>query len=332
MEIDPDLVTPQLAARVCEVRVAVDPPADFDSFWNATVAELSKVPIDLEIKWCAPPSDLPSDVRYNVRYAEWFANSLGGRRIGGPLTLPHTVAGPQWVYGHGYNSIDTGTTWRPDLALKGFVAVGLDARGYNRSRMHGDPKVPGWALAGIEASDSYILRGAVADLVRTVEAARLIEGVDPQRTVLWGGSFSGGLATLAAPWIENLAYLVLKVPTFGAYNLRRTLVKKGSGAEINEYIDALNPPDRERLIERLRYFDAVNAAPLIHRVPTTVGLGVSDVVVPGETVAALYHALGTADKELLCYPCSHSAHPLKSAWEDFESHILRRGQQICRLA
>lgn len=327
MDIDPSLVTDELKARVGIVSVAPDPPDDFEEFWRTTVAELNAIPMDLRVELEEHSREGWEEIRFGV----WHATSLGDRRIGGPLTLPRSPQGPQWVYGHGYGSYSVGTSWDPQLARLGFIAVGCDVRGYNRSREDGDPPVPGWAVWGIERRERYSVRGAVADTVRAVQVARALHGSDPKRTVLAGGSFSGGTAILAAPWIEHLCYLPVRVPTFGAYDLRRTLVKRGSGAEINQLLASLEPSKRASLRERLRYFDAVNAACFIDRVPVTVGFGVSDVVVPGETVAAIYHALATDDKELHAFPCSHSDHPLASEWEHFVRHTRRRAVEICRM-
>lgn len=322
---DPGRLTDELIASVLSVTVEPDPPPDFAAFWQDTVAALEKTPLDLELVPAADGADDDGVERY-----VWTATSLGGRRISGPLTLPRQRHGrlPQWVYGHGYGSVRAGTTWRPDLARAGFIAVGLDARGYGRSRRPGDPDVPGWILQGIESPAEYILRGAVADTIRAVQVARSLADADPRRTVLTGGSFSGGLAILAAPWIAGLRYLAVSVPTFGAYGLRRTLVEQGSGKEVNDLLDSVDPQRRAAILNNLRYFDAVNAAAFIRSGPVSVGLGVIDVVVPGETVAAIYHALATPDKELLHYPCAHSAHPLSGRWRHWEEHIFERARQL----
>lgn len=326
VDIDPASVTEEIAAQVTGVQVTPDPPDDFDAFWQNTLEELNDVPLDLKLEMLEGENASETTTR-----AYWSANSLDGRRIGGPVTFPPEVKGPQWVYGHGYGSVQQGCAWQDRIAAAGFIAVGVDARGYHRSRLPHDPEVPGWAIHGIASKETYILRGAVADTIRAVQVARSLAGADPKRTVLAGGSFSGGLATLAAPWIADLVYLALRVPTFGAYDLRRHLVQRGSGAEVNTYMDSLQPDEQRALRDRLRYFDAVNAATRIHDVPATVGLGVSDVVVPGETVAAIYHALATNDKELLWYPCSHAVHPLTARWAEFETHTLERGMALCGL-
>lgn len=321
--MDPTQVTPEMMQRIAETHVEPDPPGDFDAFWQATVDELGRVPLNLEITPLPSPKG-DDDVVCGV----WRADSLGGRRIGGYLAMPRSGSGALWVYGHGYGNIESGSALRPDLARRGFIAVGVDARGYGLSREPGDPGVPGWITHGIDDIRGYILRGAVMDTVRAVQVARSLEGADAGKTVLSGVSFSGGLAVMAAPWIADLAYVAVGVPTFGAYDLRRTLVKGGSGAEINQLFERLDQDEAAALRHRLRYFDAVNFAARIQDVPVTVGFGVVDPVVPGETVAAIYHALSTADKEILGYPCAHYPHPLEAKWSEFDRHVLERAVRL----
>ncbi|HET7560586.1 MAG TPA: acetylxylan esterase, partial [Limnochordia bacterium] len=170
MDIAPDLVTAQLTKEVASVRVAPDPPSDFETFWRTVRVELARWPANVELT----PDDAPRHGQEGLRRFIWRANSLGGRRIAGPVIFPAAGGAkpaPIWVYSHGYGSVNSGAAWRPDLARLGFVALGLDARGYHRSRRPGDPGVPGWATHGIERRESYILRGAVADLLRAVEVA-----------------------------------------------------------------------------------------------------------------------------------------------------------------
>ena len=325
--MDPTSVTVEMMRRIEKTRVEPDAPGDFDAFWRATLEELERIPLRLEVTPCPSPQGFD-----DVFCAIWKADGLGGRRIGGPLAMPKDGFRALWVYGHGYGSTDSGSGWRPDLARRGFAALGVDARGYGKSREPGDPGVPGWITHGIGDIHSYILRGAVMDTVRAVQAARSLEGADACKTVLSGFSFSGGLAVMAAPWIADLAYVAVGVPTFGAYDLRRTLVKGGSGAEINRLFERLSEAEARDLRDRLRYFDAVNFAARVRGVPVTVGYGAVDPIVPGETVAAIYNALATKDKEILGYPCAHYDHPLAAKWAEFERHILERAERLVGLA
>lgn len=99
MDIDPSLVTSELAAQVAAVRVEPDPPPDFAAFWQETVSELQRVPLDLQVRWVDPPRSLADPA---LQFGIWSANSLGGRRILGPVVRPQAVPTggfPQWVHG-----------------------------------------------------------------------------------------------------------------------------------------------------------------------------------------------------------------------------------------
>lgn len=306
--LTPDQVGPADHERVRAVRVEPNPPADLTAFWSEVVAELEATPLELDLRLLAPEEGR----------GEWYATSLGGRRIGGTFTAPPgrwERRRPQWIRGHGYG-FPKGSEPFVIVGDPEWITVTVDARGYGRSRAEGDPPIPGWVVHGIEDRRGYILRGAVADWIRCVQVARSLPGADPDLTLLTGGSLAGGLAMLAAPWVPNLMGLIASVPTFGAYSLRERLVRRGSGAEVNRRLAEASPDERAALAENLRYFDVVNLAPLI-TAPALIGLGVLDDVVPGETVAAIYNALGSREKNLRSYPCSHSTHPLDRRWDEF---------------
>ena len=323
MDIDPALVTEEHKRQVESVRVEPDPPADFEDFWRGTLAALNEVPLNLSIERLDSDSG-EEDVWLGV----WRADSLDGRRVAGPISVPKRPTGACWVYGHGYGSIQGGCGWRADLRARGLSPSAVMHGATIAVESRGTPAYPGGRPTEWTTESGISWRGAIADTIRTVQVARAIEGADPDRTILTGGSFSGGTAVLAAPWIEGLRYVAVRVPTFGAYDLRRTLVKRGSGAEINGLMGRLDEHGQKALRDTLRYFDSVNAAAFIRSVPVTVGLGVSDAVVPGETVAAIYHALATDDKELLSYPCSHTDHPLSAEWRNYDRHVLERALEL----
>ena len=56
--------------------------------------------------------------------------------------------------------------------------------------------------------------------------------------------------------------------------------------------------------------------------------GVDITIDRGETVAAIYHALGSAQKELRSYPCSHSVHPLDRQWDEFFAYSRAWARQL----
>ncbi len=71
----------------------------------------------------------------------------------------------------------------------------------------------------------------------------------------------------------------------------------------------------------LSYFDPTNFAESI-RSPTLLGVGLSDDVVPANTVYAIANHL-TAPHEIMEFPVSHSDTPEEQRWSHFEAYWLR---------
>jgi cephalosporin-C deacetylase-like acetyl esterase len=80
----------------------------------------------------------------------------------------------------------------------------------------------------------------------------------------------------------------------------------------------------------LRYFDTLNHAARV-RVPSLVGVGRVDDVVPAPTVFAVVNAL-TAPCEVWQLPVSHSTLPAEELWGHFESRWLQRGRSLAAVS
>ena len=175
-------------------------------------------------------------------------------------------------------------------------------------------------MTGMESPEGYVLRGAVCDYMRAVEAGREILAPLASRTVLNGTSFAGGLAVMAQGVMQVADLLVVAVPSFGWAEGRRFLVEEGSGQEINRYLK-VHPEREEDLMVVLSYFDPMNFAVDI-RCPTLVGLGLEDDVVPAPTVYAIADHLG-GPYEVVRLPVSHTERPEEKLWDRFEAYWLR---------
>ena len=223
------------------------------------------------------------------------------------------------MHGHGYgdHELDPGWGW----AAAGVNVLGVQVRGYGRSRGALPDQSPhGYALTGIRSPEEYVLRGAVCDYIRAIEAGKEALGPQVSRLVLNGTSFAGGLAVMAEAVTRVADFLVVAVPSFGWAEGRRLLAKKGSGAEIQRYLETY-PEREEDLMVVLSYFDTMNFAPDV-RCPTLVGVGLKDDVVPAPTVYAVANHLG-GPHEVVELPVSHSDLPQEKLWDGFEAYWLR---------
>ena len=223
------------------------------------------------------------------------------------------------MHGHGYGDHELDHEW--GWAAAGANVLGVQVRGYGRSRGALSNQSPhGYALTGIRSPEEYVLRGAVCDYARAIEAGKEVLGSSLSRLVLHGRSFAGGLAVMGEAVAGVADLLVVAVPTFGWAEGRRSLAKEGSGAEINRYLES-HPEREEDVMVVLSYFDTMNFAPDV-RCPTLVGVGRADDVVPAPTVYAVANRLG-GPREVVELPVSHSDFPQEKLWEGFEAYWLR---------
>lgn len=285
-------------------------PTDFDRFWNATSKAVEEVEAQPSLsRQASPAPGLHLDV---LKFA-----SLGHKTISGYL-LTHDVPEPRplIVHTHGYNSqYDIMLNW----ARKGCHVCGIDVRGFGRSA--GIPLAQkGWVLTGIEAPQTSIIRGAVADVWQAMAVARQLLGWRISRTTLTGFSFGGGLAIMAAAFDPNANLLVAGQPTFGWHSERLRLSAAGSSAEIRYYLE--NNPDRaEQAMDTLAYFDTLHFATRVQK-PTVIGAGLDDDVVPSRSVMGIASRLTSAPAELSLLPVSHSDDPRESLWAEFDREWL----------
>jgi cephalosporin-C deacetylase len=292
------------------VKPTLHMPPDLAHFWAETSQLLDDVDPDVDAR------DLPG-VRDSPATLQRLAfSSLGGVRVGGYL-LSQPGPRPLVVHSHGYGE---SCEERWDWAAQGLNVLGVDIRGCGTSAgAAGQVSSEGYVLTGITSPETSILRGAVCDYARALQVARQLAGPHLTRLVGHGISFAGGLAIMAEAMIQVVDLLVVGVPTFGWGAGRQFFVKQGSGAELSNYL-ARRPQSAEDLALVLRYFDTMNMAPGI-TCPTLVGLGLSDDVVPAETVYAIANHL-SGPHEVMEFPVSHSDHPDEQLWEQFDARCV----------
>ena len=300
------------------LRAALALPPGFESFWEKTRTELEKVPLDM--------SRVPLQTRDPALLFERLTfGSLGRARVSGyALRWKDDAERPLAVHGHGYGGgLDVRWHW----AAEGVNVLGVEVRGYGRSRGALPTRSPwGYILTGIESPEEHVLRGAVCDYMRAVEAGRELLGSRTSRTVLTGASFAGGLAVMAEGLLQAADLLAVAVPSLGWTEGRRLLASKGSAGEINRYLEEY-PEREEDLMEVLRYFDPMNFAPYV-RCPTLVGVALADEVVPAPTVYAIVEHLG-GPREVVTWPASHADLPeedfFRERFEAYWFHLAKEG-------
>lgn len=287
-------------------------PPDFDRFWGDTLHALDEIDPDV----VATPL-LVDPVGLELSLLSF--RSFGGVRVSMYLASwrDHQPR-PLVIHSHGYR--DDGPEIQMDWARAGLNVAGVDIRGYGRSRgALPRPSAWGWALTGLSAPETSVLRGAVCDFLRAVTLARQRLDGHAARTVVHGQSFAGGLAVMAEGLRPQGDLLALAVPTLGWAEGRLFFVKGGSGLEIARYLDRF-PECSEDVMGTLRYFDPINFAGRV-ACPTLVGVGLVDSITPPETVYPIANHL-RVPREVLEFAVSHSKRPEERLWVYFDARWI----------
>jgi cephalosporin-C deacetylase len=279
-------------------------PADFDSFWQATLAEARRQPLDARFE--------PAD--YGLRLQETFDvtfSGFEGQPIKAWLWLPRQRSGrlPCVVEYIGYGG---GRGFPTDNLLWSSVGVAhllMDTRGQGGVWGRGDtadayggggsPGVPGFMTRGILDPHHYYYRRLFTDAVRAVEAARSHPAVDGARIAVAGGSQGGGITLAVAGLVPDVELALPDVPFLCHYRRAAEIVDTWPYREIQDFCHT-HRDQVETVFRTLAYFDGVNFATRA-RAKALFSVGLMDMICPPSTVYAAYnHYAG--EKEIRVYP------------------------------
>ena len=269
-------------------------PDDFDDFWSGTLELLSRT--NLKPVITAEPLRSNDDVHvFTVVYL-----SLGGLEVSAWSSLPTPGDGPfpALINFPGYTSEPP---VRRDWGKKGVAVLSVAVRGKLKSSAEFNPGYPGLLTTGLESKETYGYRGVIADCVRGVDFLRSRPEIDPERIFACGSSQGGGLTLITSALRPEIKAGVAEYPVLCCYPEAMAMFRSYPYDELACYARAY-PEEEERMLDTLRYFDAVNFAPRI-KSPMVVGIALDDEVCPPETSYAAYRAL-TGHKELWLFPNS----------------------------
>ncbi len=267
-------------------------PADFDTFWDKTLAEARLSPLNATFT----PVDfgLATIESFDVTF-----NGYGGQPIKGWLQLPKHRTGrlPCVVefigYGGGRGFPIDWLLW----ASAGYAHLIMDTRGQGSSWLNGDtpdaaptavePQYPGFMTRGILSPNTYYYRRVFTDAVRCVEAAQTHPAIDPQRIAVTGRSQGGGISIAVGGLCADVKFVMPDVPFLCHYRRAFEMTDDNPYQEIVRY--CLAQRDKiDQVYATLAYHDGVNFAARA-KAEALFSVGLMDTTCPPSTVFAAYN-------------------------------------------
>jgi cephalosporin-C deacetylase len=273
-------------------------PADFDSFWETTLAESRAAGGDVVMGESLRLAGVEiTDITFpgfgGHPIRAWYARPTGAQ---GPLPCIVEVSG----YGGSRGLAIEHTLW----PSAGYAYLFMDTRGQGGGwgnggdtpdPIGGGPASPGFMTRGIESPEQYYYRRVFTDAVRAVDAARGLDGVDPARVMFKGGSQGGAITLAVAGLVPDLAAVMPDVPFMCHFERAVTLIDTMPYGEIRTYL-AVHRDRDEQVLNTLSYFDGVNFAKRANA-PSLWSVALMDDVCPPSTGFAAFNWYGHADAQ-----------------------------------
>ena len=277
-----------------------DKPADFDAFWEQTLAELASVP--MEVTMTEEPEH-SNDLRksYTVEF-----KSLGGVVAGGRLCMP--VAPGKYRTFIDYMGYGANPFWYDPSAAPQTVEFLVSVRDQGIFKRLGQYR---WIDRGLGSREDFYYRGAFCDVVRAIDFVCSLDAVDQDHLFARGESQGGAFTWISASLDDRIDAIAPAVPFLSDYEDYGRIVRwpmwEVYGQAETEGID------RGELLSMMRYFDVKNFTDRIS-CPVYMAFGLQDPTCPPHTNFAGYNQV-TAPKSYWCVPTCGHAMWLEPSWE-----------------
>jgi cephalosporin-C deacetylase len=289
--------------QLCEYRPERNEPADFDMFWQATLAAARQYPLNAQYE--RVDFGLATFETFDVTFAGY-----GGQPIKGWFIRPAQAQTPLPCvvcyigYGGGRGFPYDWLLW----PSAGYATLVMDTRGQGSATRPGDtpdlpdganPFFPGFMTQGILDPHTYYYRRVFTDAVRAVEAAQQHPDVDTTRIAVAGASQGGGISVAVSGLIpDQVAVSMPSVPFLCHFRRAIGLTEKHPYEEITRYLSVHR--DKETVVfQTLAYFDGMHFAART-QAQSLYATALMDTICPPSTVFAAYNYI-SAPKDIRVY-------------------------------
>ena len=278
-------------------------PADFDAFWEASLAEMRRI----------DPAPICTPSWFSTSYAECYDmtfTSTKGARIYAKLARPKalTAKAPAVLFFHGLSGSSTEWNALMSYVAEGFVVAAMDCRGQGG---HSDDSASYTGttfttpfVRGVDgAPEGLYYRDVYLDCAMLARIVMGLDYVDETRVGCTGGSQGGGLTIACASLVPEIKLCAPMYPYLSDYRRVWDMdLAKAAYEGMNYYFRHFDPTHEreEEFFEKLGYIDIQHLAPRI-RAEVLMFTGLMDNVCPPSTQFAAYNKI-TAKKNVEIYP------------------------------
>lgn len=265
---------------------------DFFSFWDKSLADFKKNPINPEFLKGKKTED--RFLSYRVTYSGFLKTGITGT-----LLVPVKMKKPRVIINiHDYNS---STRFRRDKLDNRFAYLFLKLRGHDKVhfKKEGEQKSPGFIIEHILDINTCYMKAAFLDVYRSIDVLRLNEDLNCSSIGFIGKGFGAAAALFTASFSNRVKALVLETPSFSYLPLGQNISTSDAADEINEFITS-RKGKKKVVKDNLTYFDAINFSDKIKQ-PVLATVGLKDTISPPECVFALFNHL-ECEKTIEVYP------------------------------
>ena len=289
-------------------------PADFDAFWNNTLAKAAAVPLkELERK------DITAKQHHSIRNViniwDIKVSCFGGMPVSGYLGMsknakPKSLPAVLLVQGAGVGSAYVYRVH--NIAKQGAIALDINAHGienglsrdvYNKMYRDKTSKFHNYYGKYYESKEQHVFYAMAIRVVRALEYLRSLPEWNGKDLIIEGASQGGWQAVIGAGLDPKVTLCVAGVPAFsdfdGEFAPVARMPRMHFGAAIRRVKDAKK---QQELLKIQSYFDPANFASRI-KCPTYMSVGFVDLSCPTTSVYAIYNSLpGNIKKSIQSYP------------------------------
>jgi len=278
-------------------------PADFDSFWDKSIAEMKALGAKAEL--------VPAKFTASVADCfDLYFTGVGGSRVHAKYLRPKNAPKPHPAicFFHGYSG--SGGDWFDKLAwvAQGYSIAALDCRGQGGSSQDlggtTGNTLRGHIIRGLDdAPEKLLFRQIFLDTAQLANIVMSQPEVDPKRVGATGGS-QGGALTLACAALEPRIKRAASVFPFLCDYQRVWEMDLSVAAyeELRTYFRMFDPlhAREQEIFTKLGYIDCQHLAPRI-KAEVLMIIGLMDTICPPSSQFAAYNKI-TSKKDTMIYP------------------------------